>query len=189
MRIILATLPALLIGSLLTPAPAHADDLVVRDARHDYWHDYRSDGETPIQATPDYGDPDLLRTVYHHTAHSVRVRLKMAQLDRGDGGYWKAEARYRTDTGLTARATVFKAYDGRTTTTWYGPGTCVVEGEVDWADDAITIVVPRGCLHRPSTVEFKSATQWSPTSDDYPYLDVSGSDGYRRGAWSEPVSR
>ncbi|WP_183094622.1 hypothetical protein [Nocardioides stalactiti] len=187
MRTSLATLGCLLVA--LVPAPAQAEDLSVPDGRDDYWHDTRSSGEDPYPGVPDYGDPDLVRTTYRHGDTRVVTRLKLARLERSDGGYWRGEVRFRTDTGLMARAEVFRAYDGPTVTRWRGPGTCVVDGKVDWADDVLVVSVPRACLRRPATVELTSATKWAPTSDDYPYLDVSGSDGYRLNAWSAPLSR
>lgn len=185
MRTSLATLGAVLLTAL--PSPAHAEDLAVLDAGGDYWHDTRSSGEDPYPGNPDWGDPDLLRTTYRHTATTVTTRLKVARLERRDGGYWEAEVRFRTDDGLTARAKVFKAYDGPLVTRWRGPGTCDVGGKVAYDRDVLVVRVPRGCLDRPQTVALKSATRWWPTSDDYPYLDVSGSDGYLLDTWSAPV--
>lgn len=183
-----ATVLAALLALLVTPV-AVADDLVVPDGRGDYWHDHRGDGEAPDQHRPDWGNPDIRRTAYRHWDDRVSVRIKMARLRRGDGGYWKVEVRLRTDEGLRRRATWFKPFDSPPTISWSGPGSCAIDGRIDFADDVLIVDVPRRCLSAPTHVELKSATRWWPTSDDVAYVDVAGESGYRLQEWSDPVAR
>jgi hypothetical protein len=119
----------------------------------------------------------------------VRVRLTVARLAPRDGGYWEAVVRYRTNEGRTGRATLFKPQDGQVVVGWTGDGQCFIDPHVDYADDYFVLEVSRRCLSQPRWIKFKSATRWWPTSDDYPYVDVSGSTGYRLRSWSDPVSR
>ncbi len=176
-------------ASLLVAAPAQAELASVHDARSDFWHDTRTSGADPYPGNPDWGKPDLRRAVLDHGERTVRVRLRMARLNVHDGGYWEAEARYLTDEGTKQRVTVFRPTDGKDHVTWSGAGDCAVHARVDFADDVFVIVVPRSCLGDPTTVSFKAATRWWPTSDDYPYLDVAGSEGYRLDTWSAPQTR
>ncbi len=176
-------------AALLVPLSASADELEVQDGRGDYWHDHRAEGFDPDQHRPDWGNPDLRRTVYRHWHDRVSVRFKMARLVRGDGGYRQVEIRMRTNEGLHRTATWFKAHDGHPFVEWSGPGSCAIKGRIDFAADAFIVDIPRSCLSNPRRVAFKSATRWWPTSDDVAYLDVSGDDGYRLSDWSMPVKK
>ena len=177
-----------LTAALLIPSSAAAERLEVPDRRGDYWHDYRVDGGTPHQSQPEWGNPDILRTAYRHWLHRVSVRIKLAQVDRNDG-YWMVIIKMRTNEGLWRTATWFRDSGGGTSTTWSGPGSCAIDGRMDDAEDAFIIDIPRTCLSGPTRVAFKSATRWTPTSDDAPYVDVSGQSGYRLSEWSAPVRR
>jgi hypothetical protein len=187
--------PALLVpvlalaATLLTPSSASAETLRVRDARHDYWHDHRAEGYPPDQHPPDWGDPDLRRTVYRHAPGEVVVRLGMARLVRRDGGYWRVVVRFRTDEGLRRSAVLFKAQDAAATVDWSGRRACAIGSRIDYAGDVFVLRVPRRCLGDPREVELKSATRWWPTSDDVAYLDVAGTRGYEMRRWSAPVLR
>lgn len=183
---LLATTLAALLALLVAPFAA-AETVVVPDDRRDYWHDTRSAGDDPYLGNPDSGNPDIRRTAYRHWRHRVSVRIKMAESP--GGGYWKVEVRMLTNEGLRRRATWFKPNDGPPSTYWSGPGSCAIEGRIDAAENAFIIDVPRRCLSAPTRVQFKSATRWWPTSDDFPYVDVSGSRGYRLRTWSAPVRR
>ena len=185
---LLAALLTALLALLVAPSAA-AEDLVVPDGQGDFWHDTRSSGEDPYPGNPDWGNPDLRRTAYRHWHDRVSVRLDVARLARGDGGYWEVEVRYRTNEGRTGRATLFKPQDGQVVVNWTGDGQCGVDPHVDYADDYFVLEVSRSCLSLPRWVRFKSATRWWPTSDDYPYVDVSGSAGYRLSEWSARVRR
>jgi|GEM_PF-5781426 len=187
--LITVALAALL--ALIAPAAASAEELHVPDSRNDYWHDHRGDGDAsaPDQHEPDWGDPDIRRTVYRHWHDRVSVRIKMDRLSRGDGGYWQVEVRLRTNEGLRRTATWFKPFDSPPSIDWSGPGSCAIDGRIDFAADAFVIDVPRSCLSAPRRVAFKSATRWWPTSDDVAYLDVSGSNGFRLRDWSAALAR
>ena len=176
-------------ATLFIAPAAGAETRVVPDDRRDFWHDTRSEGDDPYPGNPDWGNPDIRRTAYRYFHDRVSVRITMARLVRGDGGYWEVDIRLRTNEGLQRRATWFKPHDGPTSTEWSGAGACAVDGRIDFAEDVFIVEVPRRCLSNPARVSFKSATRWWPTSDDYPYLDVSGSPGYRLSQWSAPVSR
>lgn len=185
---LLTTTLATVLAVLVAPSAA-AEDLVVPDGRADYWHDTRSSGDDPYPGNPDWGNPDIRRTAYRHWHDRVSVRIKMARLERGDGGYWQVDIRMRTDEGLRRKATWFKPFDSPPSVEWSGPGSCAIDGRIDFADEVFIVDVPRRCLSNPDRVAFKSATRWWPTSDDYPYLDVSGRSGYRLGPWSAPIAR
>jgi hypothetical protein len=173
---------------LLLPTSAAAERLEVLDGRRDYWHDHRADGDTPDQHPTGLGqNPDIRRTVYRHWHHRVSVRIKMARIDLG--GYWEIEVRMRTNERVRGIATWFKPSQGTPITTWPGPGSCSIDGRIDYDRDAFVIDVPRRCLSRPTRVAFKSATRRWITSDDVAYLDVSGQPGYRLSHWSAPVAR
>ncbi len=183
-------LPALAAAAALVVAPAAtAETDGVPDPRSDYWHDTRSSGEDPYPGNPDWGNPDLRRAGYAHGPSKVRVRLRMARLNLGDGGYWEAEARFLTNEGVKARIELFKPTDSPKRIRWFGPGDCDADGTISFSDDVFVLEVPRSCLSNPRTVAFKAATRWWPTSDDYPYLDVAGSDGYRLNTWSPALTR
>ena len=186
----LRAVPAIaLAAALLVAGPALADVASTHDATSDFWHDTRSSGDDPYPGNPDWGNPDLRRAVYDHGSTKVRVRLRMARLRVHDGGYWEAEARLLTDEGVKRRVTLFRPTDGTNHLTWSGRRDCAVHGRVDWADDVFVIAVPRSCLGNPETVAFKAATRWWPTNDDYPYLDVAGTDGYRLDKWTPALAR
>jgi hypothetical protein len=136
-------------ASLLVASPAAAQDLRIRDARHDYWHDHRSDGDPPDQHPPDWGDPDIRRTVYRHAHDNARIRIRMARLARGDGGYWEMEVRFRTNEGLRRKALLFKPFDGPAIIRWSGHRQCRIEHSIDYARDVFVLVVPRRCLGLP----------------------------------------
>ena len=180
--------PAIAIGltaALLVPSFAAAERVEVPDRRGDYWHDVRSAGDDPYHGHPDSGNPDIRRTAYRHWHHRVSVRIKMAE--NPGYGYWQVEIRMRTNERLRRKVTWFKPTQGAPSTTWSGPGTCAIEGRID--TDAFIVDIPRRCLSFPDRVAFKSATRLWPTSDDFPYVDVSGSRGYRLRTWSAPVRR
>jgi hypothetical protein len=178
-----------LAAALLVPSSAAAERLEVLDRRGDYWHDHRVDGGTPSQSQPEWGNPDIRRTAYRHWLHRVSVRIKLAQVDRNDSSYWTVVVKMRTNEGLRRTATWFRSSGGGISTTWSGPGSCAIDGRMDDAEDAFIIDIPRSCLSRPTRIAFKSATRWLPTSDDAPYVDVSGQSGYRLSEWSAPVRR
>ena len=174
-----------LTAALLVPSSAAAERLEVPDRRGDYWHDTRAAGGDPYHGHPDSGNPDIRRTAYRHWHHQVSIRIKMAESP--GYGYWKVEVKMRTNEGLRRTATWFKPTYGAPSTTWSGPGTCAIEGRID--STAFIVDIPRRCLSFPERVAFKSATRLWPTSDDFPYVDVSGSRGYRLRDWSAPVRR
>ncbi len=176
-------------AALLVPSSAAAERLEVPDRRGDYWHDHRVDGGTPSQSQPEWGNPDIRRTAYRHWRNRVSVRIKVAHQIRRHGGYWKVEIRMRTNEGLRRTATWFKPHDSPPSMTWSGSKSCAIDGRIDFAENAFIVDVPRRCLSGPTRVAFKSATRWTPTSDDAPYLDVSGQSGYRLSEWSGPVKR
>lgn len=185
----IAAAVAAMLSPLLAPLPASAQEIEVLDAHDDYWHDHRADGDTPDQHEPDWGDPDIRRTVYRHWHDRVSVRIKLDRVASGDAGYWEVEVRLRTNEGLRRTATWFKPSDGPPTIDWSGPGQCAIDGHIDFSADAFVVDVPRSCLSAPKRVAFKSATRWWPTSDDVAYLDVSGFTGYRLRHWSAAIPR
>ncbi len=177
-------------AALFVPSSSSAEDQIVLDPARDYWHDHRADGGTPDQHRPDYGKPDLRRTAYRHWHDRASVRFKMARLERPDHGYWRVTVQLRTNEGLRRTASMFVDFDGRhTTIDWSGSGNCAIDHQIDYAGDAFVLDVPRTCLSAPTWIRFRSATRWWPTSDDVPYLDVTGSTGYRLKEWSAPIAR
>lgn len=168
--------------------PVAADWRRVHDGHGDVWYDPRPDGE-PDMGNPEWGNANLRHVVYTHGPERVRVRYRMAEFDRSNGGYWEFEARFRTDEGVKAKVLGFWGGAGDLQMTWKGPGSCAVKGTLRWADDVIIIELPRTCLSSPNKVAFKAATRWWPTSDSAPYLDVAGTKGYRLRTWSKALAR
>jgi hypothetical protein len=176
---------ALALSALLGPSTAAADDLRKRDARRDVWHDVRWAGKEPYLHMPDLGRPDLLRTVYEHAGATVRVRIRMREIEAF--GYWDFEARFRTNEGLRRTASVFRSNDDPPRVSWSGRRRCGIDHHFDDAGNFFVLWVPRRCLGRPERVAFKVRSRWTATSDDFYYLDVAGSKGYRMRRWSDPV--
>jgi hypothetical protein len=176
--------------ALVAPVlPAHAETLAQRDARDDVWHDGRPESD-PYLGEPDFGEyPDLHRVTYRHTDTTARIRLKMEDMRRF--GYRLFEVRMKTDEGEHRRVTLFRdtgSPETRGLVEWFGSRSCDVGWKVDLSEDTVLLVVPRPCLSNPEEVSFRLASNYWPTSDDFPYRDLAGTSGFDFEGWTAPVA-
>ena len=166
LRMVVIDLAVVLIAP---PTAAQAGSVVRPDPRGDVvkvgpgWAGPQ--GGYEVNPAPDRRRGDITRTRLQHTANRVRIRLTFADLRR-QGALLDVNARVWTNEGvlhyvsLYARpgqwaGKVFMRSEGATSR-------CKVRHSVDYADNRVTISIPRACLSRPRWVQIAVSDLTSP---------------------------
>jgi hypothetical protein len=157
----------------LVAVPAAAQHVTVRDARGDM-----------IKVTEGGGNPrpapqatigDVVHTTFRHTDRHVIVRTKLAALKRTGRRFtvWvdvQNRARRTWTVGVEATR---RDRNGHTIfMTGRGHGLrCTLQHRINYADDAVRVLVPRRCLDRPRSVRFGLLTEHVRRTWEHAWLD------------------
>lgn len=162
-----------IVASLTIAAPAAAEDLTMRDARHDMVR--VEEGGTDPRPAPNATIGDVVRSTFEHTDRRIAVRSRLAGLDPTGRRFtlWleaQTGARRTWIIGVHAtpahRAgrTIFMDPRGRRPA-------CALRHRVNYAADLLRVAVPTRCLHDPRVVRFRLLTEHVRRDWHYAWLD------------------
>lgn len=164
-----ALLPATCVVAV--PAPALAGDeypsrVVLRDGPGDVW--MQSNSDDPVRTNRP--TVDITRAVARHGRRAVTARMRFVNLRRVDGIHLFF-------TEITTPAGAFSAGVEASPRNWRGSsvlfdetgnnaGCRGITHRIDYAEDRVTIRVPRHCLRRPAWVRLSMLNGFQKWSDD-----------------------